>query len=160
MLFSDAISVRQVIHRGKYRVISEWSIGKDVEGRGRGLILRHPVSCLEGLKKTMKGPSQDSQSPGQDLNPGPREYESGALTTGPRCSVVGFHCCTTMILVMHFAYVLLRRHRQTDRQTDMEGPIRCSLFTLELQEVLKWTLLTDIDINKWIFNRVEGEQWI
>jgi hypothetical protein len=31
--------------------------------------------------------SQDSQSPGRDLNPGPPEYEVGLLATRLRCSV-------------------------------------------------------------------------
>jgi hypothetical protein len=43
--------------------------------------------CLEGLKKTMKNLSQDSRSPGQDLNPRPPKYEAGVLTTQPRRSV-------------------------------------------------------------------------
>jgi hypothetical protein len=33
--------------------------------------------CLEGLKKTTKNLSHDSQSQGRDLNPGPPEYETG-----------------------------------------------------------------------------------
>jgi hypothetical protein len=32
---------------------------------------------LEGLRKTSKHISQDSQSPGRYLNPGPSEYEAG-----------------------------------------------------------------------------------
>jgi hypothetical protein len=35
---------------------------------------------LEGSGKTMKI-CQDSQSPGQDLNPGPAKYKKGVLTT-------------------------------------------------------------------------------
>jgi hypothetical protein len=36
-------------------VIGEWRLGKDVEGTGRGLILRYyPIICLEALGKTMK----------------------------------------------------------------------------------------------------------
>jgi hypothetical protein len=31
--------------------------------------------CLQGLSKTTKNLSQDSCSPGRDLNPGPPEYE-------------------------------------------------------------------------------------
>jgi hypothetical protein len=38
--------------------------------------------CLVRLRKTAKT-CQDSQSPGQDLNPGPPEYEAGVLTTQP-----------------------------------------------------------------------------
>jgi hypothetical protein len=52
-----------------------------VEGGGRGVILRyHPHICLKGLKKTTINLSQDSRCPGQDLNPGPSEYEPGMLT--------------------------------------------------------------------------------
>jgi hypothetical protein len=39
--------------------------------------------CLEGLRKTTKNLSQDSRSPGRDLDPGPPEYEAGVLTTRP-----------------------------------------------------------------------------
>jgi hypothetical protein len=35
----------------------------------------------EGLGIIMKNFSQDSQSPTQDLNPGPPKYEEGVLTT-------------------------------------------------------------------------------
>jgi hypothetical protein len=44
----------------------------------------YPGIYLEGLRKTMKTLSQDSQFPGRDLNPGPPEYEAGVLTTHPR----------------------------------------------------------------------------
>jgi hypothetical protein len=47
----------------------------------------YPGICLEGLRKTMKNLSQDSRSPGRDLNPGPLEYEAGVVTTRPRRSV-------------------------------------------------------------------------
>jgi hypothetical protein len=54
--------------------------GKDLEGSGHGLILRHcPCIYLEGLRKTMKTHkthSQDSWSLGQDLNSVPPEYEA------------------------------------------------------------------------------------
>jgi hypothetical protein len=36
---------------------------------------------LEGLRKNHKNVSQDSWSPGRDLNPGPSKYEAGVLTT-------------------------------------------------------------------------------
>jgi hypothetical protein len=42
--------------------------------------------CVYGLKKTMKDLSQDSRSPGRDLNSGPPEYE-GVLDTRPRRSI-------------------------------------------------------------------------
>jgi hypothetical protein len=48
---------------------------------------RYPGICVEGLRKTTTNLSQDSRSPGRDLNPGPPEYE-GVLTTRPGRSVV------------------------------------------------------------------------
>jgi hypothetical protein len=36
--------------------------------------------CLEGLIKTTKNLSEDSWSPGRDLNPETPEYEAGALS--------------------------------------------------------------------------------
>jgi hypothetical protein len=42
-------------------VVSEWWIGKDVEGSVHGLISRYyPSICLEKRKKTTKNLSQDS----------------------------------------------------------------------------------------------------
>jgi hypothetical protein len=43
----------------------------------------YPSICLEGLRKTTKNLSQDSQSLGWDLNHGPPKYEAGVLTTQP-----------------------------------------------------------------------------
>jgi hypothetical protein len=40
----------------------------------------HPYTCLEGLRKTTKYLSQDSQSLDRDLNPGPPTYEAGLTT--------------------------------------------------------------------------------
>jgi hypothetical protein len=37
---------------------------------------------LEGLRKTVKNLSQDSQSPGYNLNPALPVYEAGGLTIG------------------------------------------------------------------------------
>jgi hypothetical protein len=66
------------------RMIGECHIVKDVEGSGRGLILRrYPVICLDGLGKITKTLNQDSMSPCRDLNPEHPEYETGALTTRP-----------------------------------------------------------------------------
>jgi hypothetical protein len=48
----------------------------------------YPAICLEGLRKTTKKLSQDWQFPGWDLNPGPPEHETGALTARPR----HYHC--------------------------------------------------------------------
>jgi hypothetical protein len=63
---------------------SEWGVGKNVEGSGRGLIPRYYSSIyVEGLRKTTKNHNQDSRSPGQDLNPGRPEYEAGVLTFTP-----------------------------------------------------------------------------
>jgi hypothetical protein len=47
----------------------------------------YPGTRLEGVRKTTKSLSQDSRSPGRDLNPGPAEYEARVLTTRPRRSV-------------------------------------------------------------------------
>lgn len=38
---------------------------------------------LGGAEKSHENLSQDSQCLGQDLNPGPRKYEAGVLTTLP-----------------------------------------------------------------------------
>jgi hypothetical protein len=47
-----------------------------------GLILRHYRHILPVLlRKTIKNVSQDSQSPGRDLNKGTPEYKAGVLTT-------------------------------------------------------------------------------
>jgi hypothetical protein len=51
---------------------------KDVEGSGRGLVLRY---SLDGLRKTTKYVTQDSRSPGRNLNPEYSEYEEGVLIT-------------------------------------------------------------------------------
>jgi hypothetical protein len=51
----------------------------------------YPGICLEGLRKTTKNLSQDSQSLGQDLNPGPPKYNAGVLTTQPRHSTSVCH---------------------------------------------------------------------
>jgi hypothetical protein len=37
----------------------------------------NPGICIEGLRKTTKNLSQDSWSPGRDLNTGPPKYEAG-----------------------------------------------------------------------------------
>jgi hypothetical protein len=41
----------------------------------------YPGSCLEGLRKTAKTLSQNSWSPGPDLNQKLSKYEAGMLTT-------------------------------------------------------------------------------
>jgi hypothetical protein len=73
-------------------VVSEWRIGKDLKGRGSGLILRYyPGIRLEGLRKTTKNLSKDSRSPGRDLNLGPPEYEAGVSITQQRRSILVEH---------------------------------------------------------------------
>jgi hypothetical protein len=42
----------------------------------------------------------------------------------------GFHCCATMT-PGHAGCLPPRKKRQTGRQTDMDGPIRFTSFTLE-----------------------------
>jgi hypothetical protein len=44
------------------RMINEWQIGRDLEGCSHCLI----EVFVEGLRKTLKNCSQDSQCPGQD----------------------------------------------------------------------------------------------
>jgi hypothetical protein len=52
-------------------------MNRDLEGKGRGLILRYsPDIFVEGLGKITKNFYQGSQSPNRDLNPGPFEYEA------------------------------------------------------------------------------------
>jgi hypothetical protein len=47
-------------------------MGKDLEGSCRGIILRYYFNIyLQGLRKITKNLSQDSRSPGRDLNLGP-----------------------------------------------------------------------------------------
>jgi hypothetical protein len=61
-------------------VIHEWWIGKELEGSGNGLILRHyPGIRLEELIKTTKILIQDSLSLDRYLNLGPPEYKAEVL---------------------------------------------------------------------------------
>jgi hypothetical protein len=39
----------------------------------------YPGTCFVGLRKITNNLSQDSRSPGRDLNPGPTKYEAGVL---------------------------------------------------------------------------------
>jgi hypothetical protein len=66
-------------------VIGERWIGKDKEESGRGLI-QGTIPVLSGGTEQNRL-SQDSRSPGRDLNTGRPEYEAGVLTTRPRRSV-------------------------------------------------------------------------
>jgi hypothetical protein len=53
------------------RMVSEWWIGMDLVGRGRGLILRYyPGIRLEGPRKTTKNLNQDSRSSGTRFETG------------------------------------------------------------------------------------------
>jgi hypothetical protein len=88
-LFYDALQWLTTVTSNN-KVISEWWIGKDLEGSGRDLICRNcPGIRLEGLRKTAKNLSQDSQSSSWYLNPGPPEYKAGVLTIRSRRSVRG-----------------------------------------------------------------------
>jgi hypothetical protein len=42
---------------------------------------RFPETCLEALRKNTENLSQDSLSPGWDLNSGPPAYKAGVPTT-------------------------------------------------------------------------------
>jgi hypothetical protein len=76
----------------KLRIYSaKWKEGKCIfkwKGCGRKWLSRnlkyYPSICLEGLRNTTKTLSQDSRSPGQDLNPEILEYEAGVLSTRQR----------------------------------------------------------------------------
>jgi hypothetical protein len=61
------------------------------KGCGRKLSLTelryYSCICLRRLRKSMEHPSQDSLSPGRDLNLVPAKYEAAMLTTRPRSSV-------------------------------------------------------------------------
>jgi hypothetical protein len=54
---------------------------------GSGLCLIQGI-CLEVLRKTTKTLSQNSRSPGRDLNAGPPEYKAEMLTTRIRHSAI------------------------------------------------------------------------
>jgi hypothetical protein len=55
-----------------------------MKGSGRGLIYG---TTPEGLRKTTKNLSQESRSPGQDLNRRTVEYEAGVLSSRLRLSI-------------------------------------------------------------------------
>jgi hypothetical protein len=60
-LFTNTFSIT---FDDKHQMKELWVRNK-LEGSGRGQILRYyPSICLEGVNKTMKNLSQDSQSPG------------------------------------------------------------------------------------------------
>jgi hypothetical protein len=54
----------------------------------------YPGICL-GLRKTTKNLSQDSRTPGRDLNPGPPKYEARVQTISTTTYVrtYNFTCC-------------------------------------------------------------------
>jgi hypothetical protein len=65
--------------------------------------LRHyPIICLEGLKKTTKNLSQDSQSPDWDLNLVPPEYKAGVY---PLDHDIQWEFCV-LIVILGFVYLL------------------------------------------------------
>jgi hypothetical protein len=58
---------------------------------------------LESLREATRNLSQDSRSPGRDLNPGPPKYEAHFPTTRPRRTILRYH--------VPFCYVLYVLHR-------------------------------------------------
>jgi hypothetical protein len=58
---------------------------------------------LEGLREATRNLSQDSRSPGRDLNSGPPKYEAYFPTTRPRRSILRYH-----VPFCYFLYVLHR----------------------------------------------------
>jgi hypothetical protein len=106
-LFNDAFSVTKISVRWKDDAwIMNW------KGYGRKWSctnLRHyPGICLERLRKTTKILSQDSRSLGQDLNPGPPEYEPGVLITWSQ------QCCpfVSSPLVIALKWIIYTRSKQ------------------------------------------------
>jgi hypothetical protein len=70
-LGNDSFSEIQDYIAWNERMISERLIWKDMEGSGRGIILRfYSAISLEGLGKPTKNLSHDSRSPGRNLNTG------------------------------------------------------------------------------------------
>jgi hypothetical protein len=54
-LYNDVFFQKLRLYSFKWKVISEWQNGKDLDGSGNGLILRYrPDFWLEGLRKTAK----------------------------------------------------------------------------------------------------------
>jgi hypothetical protein len=64
-----------------------WYMNDRLEGMWKEAIvvqfMASPGIWLEGLRKTTKIISQDSRSPGRDLNKVPSEYEAVVLATRP-----------------------------------------------------------------------------
>jgi hypothetical protein len=76
----------------------------------------YPSIFLEGLRKTTKNFSQDTRSPGRDLNPGPPEFEAGVLTTQARRSVASYRVLgtTTNGLSIYNLYIIVLGRSPTD----------------------------------------------
>jgi hypothetical protein len=51
-----------------------------------------PGVCMERMREITKNLSQDSRSPGEDLNPGPHKYEKGVVTVQTQCSKNSEEC--------------------------------------------------------------------
>jgi hypothetical protein len=105
-------------------------------GRKRSWPRYYPRTCLKELRKSLKTLSQDSRSPGRDLNPGPPEYEAGVLTTRQRRSVLIYiYVCYSM---GHSAAVSFSRsvplHSITWLRLDF---ISCVIY-LDFTLVIRW----------------------
>jgi hypothetical protein len=85
-------------------MIRELRIKKDMEGCGRKRSWpnerSYPGICLEELRKTTKILSQNSRSPGRDLNSELSEYEQGVIAVRQECSVVSYLNKTETIIQM------------------------------------------------------------
>jgi hypothetical protein len=75
-----------------------------MEGRGNGFLRHYPGISLDGLGKTMKSLTQDSRSPGRDLNPGLPEYKVGVLTTLLRRYVHAFYIYVFVLVAVTIGY--------------------------------------------------------
>jgi hypothetical protein len=78
-LFYDAVSLRLCSVQRKGDMMKWKGFGR----KRSCLILRyHPVIRLEELRNSTENVSQDSQSPGRDLNPGSRSVKHSTTTFG------------------------------------------------------------------------------
>jgi hypothetical protein len=75
--FSSALPYDTHYVASNCRMVDEWLIGKDVEGRSQGLRY-YPGICPEDLSKIRKNLCQNSRYPGQYSNRTPPKYKSRA----------------------------------------------------------------------------------
>jgi hypothetical protein len=71
--------------------MKEWEVNDELERIWKEAVAAYFKTLLRqlsgGTEENHVNQSQESRSTGQDLNPGPPEYEAGALTTRPPRSI-------------------------------------------------------------------------